>query len=413
MFRTVSGHEDRSMPRRIRSKDLETRTARLKLSVRQKPYFVVVAPGIRLGYRRNRGPGTWSVEGGGGAWLDRFAHADDYEPADLGQGHVLDYWMAVDKARRLARGNGDNGQPLTVDAALTDYHASLEARGGAIGNVSRVRRHLTPTIAAQPVGLLEPRELAHWRDSLLATGLKPGTVKRICAALAAALTLASKHDQRITNREAWRTAFAGLSDTHNPRNTILSDDQARAIVAAAEATDRCFALYLETHAVTGARSSQIAALTIGDLQDGPAPRLLMPCSRKGRGRKAGVRKPVPITPVLASKLKQIAFGRWPAEPLLLRHDGQPWQPSKGDHIRLFRRAAERAGLTGVTVYALRHSSIVRSLLAGVPARIVAVTHDTSIPMLERTYSHYIADHADEVARRGLLDTATPLAEQQS
>ena len=50
------------------------------------------------------------------------------------------------------------------------------------------------------------------------------------------------------------------------------------------------------------------------------------------------------------------------------------------------------------IYALRHSSIVRSLLAGVPARVVASTHDTGISMLERAYSPFISDYADAAAR---------------
>ena len=37
----------------------------------------------------------------------------------------------------------------------------------------------------------------------------------------------------------------------------------------------------------------------------------------------------------------------------------------------------------MTAYALRHSSIIRALLAGVPVRVVAVNHDTSVTMLER------------------------------
>jgi hypothetical protein len=36
--------------------------------------------------------------------------------------------------------------------------------------------------------------------------------------------------------------------------------------------------------------------------------------------------------------------------------------------------------------------------------VVAVNHDTSIAMLERTYSRYIGDHSDALARRALLDT---------
>ena len=34
-------------------------------------------------------------------------------------------------------------------------------------------------------------------------------------------------------------------------------------------------------------------------------------------------------------------------------------------------------------------------------------HDTSIPMIERTYSRYIGDHADALARKALLDIASP------
>ena len=55
------------------------------------------------------------------------------------------------------------------------------------------------------------------------------------------------------------------------------------------------------------------------------------------------------------------------------------------------------------MYALRHSNIVRQILAGVPIRVVAVNHDTSIAMLERTYSRHIGDHADALARGALLD----------
>jgi hypothetical protein len=41
------------------------------------------------------------------------------------------------------------------------------------------------------------------------------------------------------------------------------------------------------------------------------------------------------------------------------------------------------------------------------ARVVAANHDTSTAIIEKTYSRFIADHADTIARRGLLDTETP------
>ena len=39
---------------------LETATARRKLPVRKKPFYITVSPGIALGYRRNIGGGSWS-----------------------------------------------------------------------------------------------------------------------------------------------------------------------------------------------------------------------------------------------------------------------------------------------------------------------------------------------------------------
>ena len=96
--------------------------------------------------------------------------------------------------------------------------------------------------------------------------------------------------------------------------------------------------------------------------------------------------------------------------MLTKPGAAPWR--KSDHSRLFRRAVERSGLDPavVTIYALRHSNIVRQILAGVPIRVVAVNHDTSTAMIERTYSRFIGDHADAIARTALLDlAATPPA----
>jgi hypothetical protein len=63
--------------------------------------------------------------------------------------------------------------------------------------------------------------------------------------------------------------------------------------------------------------------------------------------------------------------------------------------------------TVVTGYALRHSSIVRQLLANVPVRVVASTHDTSVTEIERHYSKYITEHSDQLSRRALLQLDAP------
>jgi hypothetical protein len=122
-----------------------------------------------------------------------------------------------------------------------------------------------------------------------------------------------------------------------------------------------------------------------------------------------MRRPVPIFLELAARLAATVEGRTPTAPLLVKPSGEPWK--KLDHSRPFARVAKRAGLDPqeVTLYALRHSSIVRQPLAGVPIRVVAVNHDTSVVMIERTYSRYISDHADALARAALLDTTPAVA----
>ena len=92
--------------------------------------------------------------------------------------------------------------------------------------------------------------------------------------------------------------------------------------------------------------------------------------------------------------------------MLVRSDGSAWNPNGMELWRLFAQVARRLGIEQ-TAYSLRHSSIVRALLAGTPTRVVAANHDTSTIQLERVYSAFISDHSDAVSRKGLLDTGRP------
>jgi integrase len=388
---------------------LDSKTARLRLPVRKKAYTARIAAGIRIAYRRNVGPGTWSVLGGGGLWLKKIGVADDLETAD--GHHVLDYWQAVERARSLARAkDGEGDKPLTIGEALDRYATDLKARGADKGNVTRVFANLPPALASKTIALLTARELRRWRDGLLAKGLAPATVGRVIRMAKAAFNLAAAQDARITNRDAWRTGLAGLPDAEQSRNIVIDDGTIRIIIVTAEHEGPEFALLVEVAAVTGARVSQLARLEVGDVQANRAdPRLMMPSSAKGRGRKAITRRPVPIPAQLALRLRQLGIGRSADAPLLLKANGERWRHS--NHHRLFQRTVTRVGLDpgSVTFYSLRHSSITRALLGGVPARVVAAMHDTSVAMLEKTYSRHITDHSDALARRALLDLSAPPA----
>jgi hypothetical protein len=64
----------------------------------------------------------------------------------------------------------------------------------------------------------------------------------------------------------------------------------------------------------------------------------------------------------------------------------------------------------ITSYALRHSSICRALLKGIPVSIVARLHDTSSREIEADYAAYILDVAgDALSRKALLQPQPPAA----
>jgi integrase len=405
------------MPRRIRCAKFETRTARLKLPIAKRPHdFTEISPGISLGYRRCKGAGRWVArvaDGHGGSWEKTFAYADDYEAAD-GE-HVLDFWQATDKARELARGNDDtdSSRPGTVEEAIADYEKDLIARNGSKANARRAKAILTSTLLSKPVALLTMRELKHLRDARVAKGDKPASINRDMKGLKAALTLYAKGDKRVTNHDAWKDGLAALTDAYHARDAYLADDQVLALVAAIYAEDPAFGLLAEVDAVTGARPSQLARLVVGDFEpdhrDGP--RLQMPSSKKGKGVKRITHYPVPIPASIATKLRVATGDRPKSARLLLQSDGTAWDFECPTHREALQRAVKAAGLPPeVTLYWLRHSSIARDLLKGVPVRLVAVKHDTSIAMIERTYSKYLAGPGDPQLRRAMLDITTPTAD---
>jgi integrase len=377
------------MARRIRS-TVETRTSRLALAVAKKPVFTRLGPGVALGYRRNATAGTWVVrvaDGRGGNWTKAFAAADDHEDAN-GQ-TILTYMQACDRARTLARTKGSTGTikaAVTVGDALDAHEADLEARGGDVGNVSRARGHVPSALARRPVAVVTANELRHWRNTLVKT-MVPASVNRVANTVRAALNLAADNDETIS-RGPWEAGLKALPGAESANNIVLKDAEVQRVVREAYKVGAEFGLFVEVAAATGARPSQICRIeTVG------RDYVMMPASKKGKGARAISHRRVPIPPALAKRLQGG----------LRKPSGEPW--AKSDHTRPFRRAAEHAGLDPevVTIYALRHSSIVRQLRAGVPIRLAAVLHDTSVAMIERHYSAYIDQHLDDsLVRKTLL-----------
>jgi hypothetical protein len=418
------------LARIVRNAKLDSRSARTTLPQRDQPYWHRLSRGLSLGYRKAPKGNVWLVKlvKPGFRRQETLGPAEDVLDAD--GVHVLSFDQAQHKAFAWkAQVETAVDQPLTVREGIDRYEKDMKARRGDIGNIDRLRAHLTNDLVGKPLAALTVTDLRKWRDGLtrvpsrkrktpikLATSyatLSPDTINRTCTVLKAVLNHAADDpEHRIMTRQAWELGLKSLPSTGRARNVVLGD-RVFEIMAESYKIGFEFGLFIELNTVSGARADQIRRLNVDDLQaDRLEPRLMMPPSKKG---KKGIEKeslPVPISPDLARRLKAATAGRPPGAPLLTNPEGQRWQ--KPEHDDLFKQVVKRCGLADwkglgypatVRINALRHSAIVRQIEAHVPLRIVAATHDTSVRMIEKHYSKYILDHTDAISRAALLDTS--------
>jgi hypothetical protein len=81
------------------------------------------------------------------SWVRTIGTADDFAEAD--GNNVLTFWQAQDKVGSLARADrGGTAEPVTVKQAIDAYEADLKTRGGEVGNVQRIRVHITNALAS-------------------------------------------------------------------------------------------------------------------------------------------------------------------------------------------------------------------------------------------------------------------------
>src|SRR6266567_4112869 len=119
------------MTKAIRDADLATRMARYGLRARPKPYYLVVKPGLHLGYKKPlSGAGKWVIRhslGGHAYAVQRIATADDHSDADGDR--ILNFEQAQQKARVSTAHNPVAGEELkspTVADVIARYLEFLE-----------------------------------------------------------------------------------------------------------------------------------------------------------------------------------------------------------------------------------------------------------------------------------------------
>lgn len=423
---------------------IATREQRKKLKPSGKPYLEPFERGLDLGYRKGQRGGSWVVRRylgrERGYAYETIGRADD-DPTEVGA-------LAYDAARGIAR---DRVQALAEEARIATLGPSVAVRDAIEayltvrdarevqytgGNSkrrnarSRLTRHILKAdeaLSAKPLAALTADDLTKWREAL---GSRVGAPERTVHDFKAALNAAARRFQAQLPpeiRDTIRNGLAGARAAPVAREAqVLPDADVRRIIAAASEVDAGgdwdgdLARLVLVLAATGARFSQLVRMTVADVQADQM-RLMVPASRKGRGFKFSSHVAVRVGEDVLTALARAIAGRRGSEPLFLRPrwykgavgrwtkgERGPWGPV--DELnRVWPSIVQRAGLSTATVpYALRHSSIVRGLRAGLPTRLVAALHDSSSAMIEAHYTRFIADALDELAARAIVPlTTTP------
>ena len=339
---------------------------------------------------------------------------------------------ARDKVCALRKAEQDAALvPLpTVADAIRSYIAMRDVRATQLAGraqksdaSSNLGKHVlrSSAIAAKVLDEVTEEDLRAWRKAL-PMSLKRVSRVRTSTNLKAALNAAYRLHRKRLPPDFAESVRLGLSfEDEGPsfeerarENQILDDREVRAIISTAIATDvdGDMARLIILLAATGARFSQVTRMIVGDVQFGQS-RLIVPNSRKGKRRHDSYTAIRVGEDVLAA-LRPTCEGRSSREPLLCRwryvqlgvnmwrRDRRgPWT-SSSEMTRPWNEICEKAGVEPVVPYALRHSSIVRGIKAGLPIRLVAALHDTSVVMIERHYSRWITDGLEDLAARAII-----------
>lgn len=431
------------MPRALNESPLTTPNARQKLA--RGTHWRGLDANTHLGYRKGVRAGRWLVR-----WYlgnQRYAQAplgaaDDAVTADgittFSYHQARNAAVALVDSKRAEAEIAALGEIPTIRSVVETYIAARDARHAAQGGRGksdahrRLARHVLSdsALSATQFHTLTSERLKKWISGLPAN-LKGSTIRRLCNDMKAALNGGVEAHRAQMPADLAARIKAGLTAGEDSQpvardKQALPDADIRRIIEAALAVDARDAwdgdLYrmVLVMSATGARFSQLMRLTVSDVQAAHG-RLMVPSSRKGRGKKKTTHIPVRVGSDVIEALRPALHDRRPDEPLLLRwRHRQEKDPSNKGRPKWVREnrgpwtnAAEltrpwleilaEAGLPqSVVPYALRHSSIVRQLRKALPVQLVAKAHDTSAAIIERHYAAAIVDALDDLSAAAVI-----------
>ena len=411
------------MARTVRDANLETRTARSRLTARGKPYYRTLDAGLHLGYRRNRNGGVWvmrSYVGGQSYKVERIGPADD--KADADGSAFLSFHHAQAKARkhfvarkREAAGLPAHSGPYTVKDCVTAYLLWMDgARKSAKDARARAEALIVPKLGDTECARLTADEIQRWLNDLAkqpprlrtkkgekqqyrdmdgdpeAKRRRRATANRTLTILKAALNRAWRAG-KISSDDAWRRVEP-FEQADAARARYLSVEEAKRLI---NSSGKEFRMLVQAALATGARYGELAALNVGDF-NADSSTLHIRASKSGKGRH------VVLADEGAKFFSGLTAGRAGDQPMIAKADGRRWAPAH--QARPMTEACKVAKVKDASFHCLRHTYASLSIMNGAPLLVVAKNlGHADTRMVERHYGHlapsFIADAIRAAAPR--------------
>lgn len=404
------------MARRVRDTNLESRTAREKLTARKKPYYRSIGRGVHVGYRKGQTVGRWVARvylGNGSYSVETLGTADDIHDADGVE--ILDFWQAQEKARARQvelEGREALRGPYKVKDAISDYLDHLEGRPSHYDVEKRLAAYALPVLGDKELSKLTTADITRWhRDMAKAAprlrtkagdkqrlrALDPAdpeavrrrrvSANRVLASLKAAFNFAWR-EGKVATDGAWRRVKPFRS-AESARVRYLAVAEARRLVNAAEGD---FRQLVQAALQTGARYGELIALKVEDFNP-DAGTVAIRQSKSGRSRH------IVLTDEGVELFGQITAGR-PGSDVMLRHGERAWH--KSEQIARMAAACDAAQIDPpIGFHGLRHTWASLAVMAGVPLMVVAKNlGHADTRMAEKHYAHLAPSYEADAIRAG-------------
>ncbi len=402
------------MARTVRNPKLDTRSARAKLAMRDSPYWVSLAPGCTLGYRKGQKGGVWLAKLVREALRQQttLGPADDaLDPDDV---LAISYAHAQVKAREwfatLTQPTNPTG-PYTVRDAVADYLDWFRATGRKSINETEasIGAFILPRLGDDDMMSLTPARLRKWHMDIAAAPprlrTRPGekqnvrdtaddpeaprrrhaTANRILTVLKATLNHAWR-EGKVASDDAWRRV-APFREADAARVRYLDRDECRRLV---NASPEALRTIVRGALLSGARYSELARMHVVDFHRDSGTLLV-------RTSKAGKVRHIELTAEGLKFFQEISAGRTGSE-FLFHRDGAPW--GKSHQQRPLAEACRTAKINAATSFhTLRHTYASLMVMDAVPLMVVArnLGHaDTR--MVEKHYGHLATSYVREAIR---------------